>query len=70
MYALDWSSAYIDPCVDCADLTPATYRTVRGGSFFDTGTDNLRSGNRLGPGVPPLATDRRNNVGARCARAP
>jgi sulfatase modifying factor 1 len=34
-WALDWDASYIDPCTDCADLTPSPFsgRVFRGASF-------------------------------------
>jgi formylglycine-generating enzyme len=53
------------PCADCASLSPASSRAVRGGSIFDTIYGVLvatRSGY--------LPTDRRLYIGFRCARPP
>jgi formylglycine-generating enzyme required for sulfatase activity len=63
---LDWfASPYLTAtCDDCANLTVATDRVVRGGSFA-TGAPTLRAANRdhAGPGFRAL------NAGVRCARA-
>ncbi|HEX4420278.1 MAG TPA: formylglycine-generating enzyme family protein [Kofleriaceae bacterium] len=64
-WVLDWAAAYAATCDDCANLTPAAHREVRGGSY-DSSTGNLRTGFRLNF-VP---TDRSSLIGARCARAP
>jgi formylglycine-generating enzyme required for sulfatase activity len=61
---LDWASMYPDPCVDCANLTPAAHREYRGGSFA-SGAGGLRTGFRLHR--PP--SDRNGLVGLRCARS-
>ena len=65
-WTLDWfDSAYVDPCDDCAELTPALDRGIRGGSlFFDASA--LRGAVR-GFVAPP---SRINDVGVRCARDP
>ena len=65
-WMLDWNASYSNPCNDCADLTVATNRTVRGGGFVD-GAMVLRGANRDGIVAP---TDRYADVGARCARMP
>src|SRR5882724_6489375 len=43
------------PCTDCADLMPASYRAVRGGSF-DCVAVSLRAGNRIA-GTPTAHYD-------------
>jgi formylglycine-generating enzyme required for sulfatase activity len=59
---LDWyASPYTNPCNNCADLTSASYRVVRGG-YFDNGASYLRSASRNSDG--PVSV----YVGARCAR--
>jgi formylglycine-generating enzyme len=63
--ALDWSAMYPMPCNDCANLTPATHRAARGGSFMCNEASVLTSGRFV---VGP--SSRMNNVGARCARSP
>jgi formylglycine-generating enzyme required for sulfatase activity len=64
-WTLDFSqSAYITPCVDCADLSGTTLRDARGGTAV-TFASTLRTGARL-----PRAPGRRESVsGVRCARA-
>jgi formylglycine-generating enzyme required for sulfatase activity len=64
-YALDWYAAYANPCTDCANLTPASDRVIRGGSFT-LGASFLLSSSR----AVTAPTDRSSNVGARCARNP
>jgi formylglycine-generating enzyme len=64
---LDWyASDYVTPCDDCADLTAAPNRVLRGGSFRDD-MSGLYAGGRWS--IPP-GTTRYSNVGVRCARAP
>ncbi len=60
---LDWSANYTNPCNDCADLTPASDRVIRGGSFDDVAVRE-RAANR--DHSPP--TNRTSDIGIRCAR--
>lgn len=63
-WALDWyASTYGNPCNDCADLTNASYKVIRGGDFF-FGAAYLRGAFRND--VTPY--DRYANNGVRCAR--
>jgi sulfatase modifying factor 1 len=63
---LDWNeSSYVTPCVDCANLTAADYRVIRGGSFGNGTSVQLASFRNLAP--PDYRGDL---VGVRCARAP
>ena len=65
-WTLDWyGSLYGNPCTDCAELTFASFRVLRGGSFVDVASAS-RGANR-GPVMPAL---RSSNVGMRCARIP
>ncbi|HWU90770.1 MAG TPA: SUMF1/EgtB/PvdO family nonheme iron enzyme [Kofleriaceae bacterium] len=64
-WTLDSITLYTNPCSDCAHLTDAGDRVVRGGSFGQTAF-NLRTGNRSS-GAP---MDRSHSVGVRCARVP
>ena len=62
---LDWYAPYVDPCTDCAYLTFASYRVMRGGHFQFPATSL----------VPPYReyfapTGRSSSVGFRCARTP
>jgi len=66
-WVLDWYAVYPDPCVDCANLTAADIRVLRGGSFKDNPT-TLRSGVR--PFLDVTPPSRNSNIGVRCARAP
>ncbi|MGO9835015.1 MAG: formylglycine-generating enzyme family protein, partial [Polyangiaceae bacterium] len=58
---LDWyASSYVDPCTDCANLTAASLRVIRGGFFNDPASYLL----------PPLRdistpTTRSSNIGLR-----
>jgi formylglycine-generating enzyme len=63
-WSLDWSAAYVDPCIDCANLVTATMRVIRGAGF-DNIDVNLRSQYRF----PWDPTVRSRHVGLRCARA-
>jgi formylglycine-generating enzyme required for sulfatase activity len=62
-WTLDWSATYGNPCSDCADLTAAAGRALRGGDFRFFGP-NLRVAKRYS-GAP---TVRGGEIGARCAR--
>jgi len=61
----DWFAAYVHPCVDCAYLTPATYRVLRGGYFYND-PSYLLSASRS----DDLPTVRSICIGFRCARTP
>jgi formylglycine-generating enzyme required for sulfatase activity len=64
-WTLDWyESPYPMPCNNCADLTAASDRVYRGGSFNYDLASNLRAAYRSSyfPGY------RNNYLGARCAR--
>ena len=64
---LDWYNAtYMTPCADCAQLTAAQSRIVRGG-FFGNDGPSLRSSDRF-LGITPTLTH--EGVGVRCARMP
>jgi formylglycine-generating enzyme required for sulfatase activity len=65
-WTLDWAGPYPTPCTDCANLTQAVHREIRGASFASD-DDSLRSGHRLGTLTPP---DRIPLLGVRCARTP
>ncbi len=62
---LDWDGTYVDPCVDCANLSPGTNRAQRGGAFLSTAAE-------LAPAAiarhPPGT--RAHYIGVRCARIP
>jgi formylglycine-generating enzyme required for sulfatase activity len=66
-WTLDWyASPYPqNPCVDCANLSAAMNRVVRGGSYMYA-ADALRTGAR----VMAAPTERAHDVGVRCARTP
>jgi formylglycine-generating enzyme required for sulfatase activity len=62
---LDWHATYVDPCTNCAYLTTASGRVVRGGP----------NGNGLEGILPPERwtddpTSHYNDIGFRCARTP
>ena len=39
-WALDWKQNYVNPCLDCVNLTPADFRIVRGGDIAPDGRDS------------------------------
>jgi sulfatase modifying factor 1 len=64
-WTLDYEASYVDPCVDCANLSAGGERAVRGGNFLDPATVLL----------PPIRSaeapqSRVSAVGFRCARNP
>lgn len=66
-WGLDWTTTYVDPCVDCANLTTGFRRTERGGDFLAvTPTSYLLPPTR-GSDSP---ANRGDYVGLRCARIP
>jgi sulfatase modifying factor 1 len=62
---LDWYASYVDPCTDCADLTAATGRVVRGNSY-NNGTSTLPVAERF----YGISTERDGYIGLRCERNP
>ena len=62
---LDWYATYVDPCTDCAYLTTASNRVLRGGYFNNPASYLL---------PPPRYDDapafRSSGIGFRCARTP
>jgi formylglycine-generating enzyme len=64
-FTLDWNAAYVNPCMDCANLVASDRRVSRGGSFQSAAT-TLQTGVR---GWDPLPPDRLGIFGIRCARA-
>jgi sulfatase modifying factor 1 len=62
---LDWDSAYVDPCTDCAYLAAASNRINRGG-YFSGDAASLVPSNR-GSCTPE---GRFTDIGFRCARVP
>jgi formylglycine-generating enzyme required for sulfatase activity len=64
-WALDWDTAYVNPCINCANLTTASNRVLRGGSF-ENGALFLRAGYRNYH--DPMFRD--FSYGVRCARTP
>lgn len=67
---LDWFATYVDPCTDCAYLSPSppgvpdAERVIRG-SFFYTPSVLISAGR-----FPSVPTDRTEGIGFRCARSP
>ncbi|HSQ67883.1 MAG TPA: SUMF1/EgtB/PvdO family nonheme iron enzyme [Polyangiaceae bacterium] len=65
-WTLDWyATPYGMPCANCADLTAATDRVVRGGSYSAASWGLLTSFRNHG-----TPATRYNDVGFRCARTP
>jgi formylglycine-generating enzyme len=64
-WTLDSFAAYVDPCVDCAYLSTASDRVVRGGEFHTPSEEEL-SYDREEPSPPETI---RGDVGFRCARS-
>jgi sulfatase modifying factor 1 len=58
-----YASPYGNPCIDCANLTPASDRVLRGGNFNDVAS-TLRGGLRVN--FTPVG--RSVDIGIRCAR--
>jgi formylglycine-generating enzyme len=58
-------AAYLNPCVDCADLTPGYDRSIRGGNY-ESPVANIAVGYRDSAQYQSLY----ENVGFRCAHAP
>jgi sulfatase modifying factor 1 len=64
-WALDEYAPYVDPCVDCAYLSGASTRTLRGGAFvYDEASLQPRSRDSSTP------VSRNGAFGFRCARTP
>ncbi len=64
-WTLDWFTAYVDPCTDCAYLTVASSRVIRGGDFT-LGTSFLLPQRHGGNFDLPLNGG--PGIGFRCAR--
>jgi formylglycine-generating enzyme required for sulfatase activity len=64
-WTMDDYSAYVDPCVDCADLSGASAKAIRGGAFPYPST-SLQASAR--DSTIPLS--RNGSFGFRCARTP
>jgi sulfatase modifying factor 1 len=65
-WTLDWYAAYVDPCIDCANLTAASTRVDRGEACYQS-TLLLLPPYRLYDGIPAA---RSGTIGFRCARTP
>jgi len=63
-WSLDSYATYVSACTDCANLTAASTRVIRGGSF-NVYVTSLRAGDR----VDYTPTYRAQFVGVRCARS-
>jgi formylglycine-generating enzyme required for sulfatase activity len=64
---LDWYAPYVDPCTNCAYLTTASYRVVRGGDFSVSALVLLPPFRSYGLVNP---SSRFLYIGFRCARTP
>jgi sulfatase modifying factor 1 len=64
-WKLDWYAPYVDPCTDCAYLTPASYRVVEG-SAFNNEPSGLLSSDVVVNNPPTVRYDLN---GVRCARS-
>jgi formylglycine-generating enzyme required for sulfatase activity len=64
-WALDWAGTYPSPCNNCANLTAATARALRGGSWYDAASFVTARYRNNGS---PASHDPR--TGFRCARTP
>jgi formylglycine-generating enzyme required for sulfatase activity len=62
---LDWYATYVDPCTNCAYLTTASDRVLRGGVFTDTAAVLLPPGRDR-----DIPSDRGDYFGFRCVRTP
>ncbi len=62
---VDWYASYTDPCVDCADVTAATGRVVRGSEFNYLALFLFCPARNFS-----LPSDRYGLIGVRCARRP
>lgn len=67
-WTLDWYATYVNPCDDCASLTPTgSNRVIRGGDF-SAAEMYMRTGNRGLLTLDSAPANRSRNVGFRCAR--
>jgi sulfatase modifying factor 1 len=62
---LDWYATYVTPCTDCANLTAATNRVIRGGGLHEVASLLLAS--YRNSSTPSTGG---GGIGARCARTP
>jgi formylglycine-generating enzyme required for sulfatase activity len=65
-----WASAYLNPCTNCANLTAASDRVIRGGSSVNFASNLLSS---YYDGSAPASRTYQyggDGLGARCARTP
>jgi formylglycine-generating enzyme required for sulfatase activity len=62
-WTLDWYASYVNPCTDCANLSPGHARVFRGGDFYFDVAGMFPSYRDI---VAPEASS--NLVGLRCAR--
>jgi formylglycine-generating enzyme required for sulfatase activity len=66
VWVLDWSTSYVDPCVDCAYTTPLSSKVYRGNPFELYASYLSAPGQRQGYS----AVTRVFPIGFRCARTP
>jgi formylglycine-generating enzyme required for sulfatase activity len=64
-WVLDWYATYTNPCSNCVNLTVASGRVLRGGTFFDVASTLLAAVRNI---YTPAS--RLYNIGARCLRIP
>jgi formylglycine-generating enzyme len=65
----DWDGPYVDPCTDCADLSPTpSGRDIRGG-FYGTSISVLHPSDQMNNGGE-IPASREYAIGFRCARTP
>ena len=61
---LDGDGSYQNPRTNCASVSGAPYRVIRGGAFYVVASGLLAAYRSYGPGY------RYDYIGARCARTP
>jgi formylglycine-generating enzyme required for sulfatase activity len=70
-WTVDWAAGYVDPCVDCAYLTPTPYGwVVRGGSYSPDSTLLSPPARSNAVVSSPQQSYRAPYIGFRCARTP
>jgi formylglycine-generating enzyme required for sulfatase activity len=65
---LDWYATYVSPCTNCAYLTTASARVIRGGGFDDPASALLAADRETA--YPIVSNDDGLVGGFRCARTP
>jgi sulfatase modifying factor 1 len=69
-WIVDWYGNYVDPCVDCANLTATSSMAPRGGLFSYEDTSDLWPSIRFNSDVYEPTQRQGGAVGLRCARTP